>query len=125
MHLIHAVVPNSHILLFKLQTDTERGDEGFASLNYTTLLIQQMCEDHKATEVESKSPVRRNKQTRPLDVCLTDPERRTGQHFPNMYVAGQKTQAAICGAHAKGVTRRCQPDASNAMCHCALKLLRL
>jgi hypothetical protein len=110
MHFIHAAVNNSHIL-YKLQSGAERGDDGFALLDYTTLLIQQLCEDNKAVEIETKSPVRRKK-SRPLDVCLADPDRLTGHHFPDMYRrraedAGSDMRRAckMCG---KKVPVRCE-----------------
>jgi hypothetical protein len=76
-----------------------------------TFLIQQLCEDQKAAEVDSKSPVRR-KQTRPLDVCMADPERLAGQHFPDMYLrwaedagSDMRRPCKMCG---KKVPVRCE-----------------
>jgi hypothetical protein len=63
IHFLHAAVTYSHIL-YQLQTGAERGDTGFALLDYTKLLSQQLCEEQVLLAVESQTPVRFKKSRR-------------------------------------------------------------
>jgi hypothetical protein len=97
-------------ILYKLQTGAERGDTGFALLDYTKLLIQQQCEEQVLLAVESQTLVRFKKNRR-LEVCLADPERLTGPHFPEMFRRSEndphdmRRACKMCG---KKVPFRCQ-----------------
>jgi hypothetical protein len=79
-------------------------------LEYTTLLIQQLCESRVEQVVESDTPVRMKK-SRSLDACLADPDRLIGQHFPEMFRLSEndphdmRKACKICG---KKVPFRCQ-----------------
>jgi hypothetical protein len=80
MHFLHTAVCNAHIL-FKESTHADRGDAGFALLNFTELLIFQLAEEH--LQAERSTGERTPKRGRRMESCLTDPNRVIGgNHFP-------------------------------------------
>jgi hypothetical protein len=81
IHFIHASVANAHIL-FKLTHKSERGDAGHSLLDFTELLIMQLCEEQS---VRRDTPQASRLRSRDLDSCMSDTSRCSGDHFPIQY----------------------------------------